>query len=160
MAKRHRSLISLSHDHHHGLALAVRLKQGNQALLNDGWTHDRKEQAVVVQRFFDAELRGHFAAEEEVLFPVIRHHTSEADTIVEELKRQHRSLEAAVGRMAGAGEAMLEKELTGFGELLERHIRIEERELFPLFERSVPSGVAAEAGEAITRVHDRYKRGA
>jgi hemerythrin-like domain-containing protein len=155
MARRHPGLIGLSHDHHHGLALALRLRQGDNALLNDGWTHDRRAQADVVRRFFENELRGHFAAEEEVLFPLILRHAAESEGVLKDLRQQHRELEAATGRLTAASGLVLEQELVAFGELLERHIRIEERELFPIFERSVPPDAAADAGADLDR--ERYR---
>ncbi|HXG00099.1 MAG TPA: hemerythrin domain-containing protein, partial [Bacteroidota bacterium] len=127
MAKRHQSLVLLSQDHHHGLALALRLRQGDQALLNDGWTHDRSEQARRVQEFYERDLRSHFAAEEEAVFPVMKAHSPRSASTVNTLIEQHRQLEQLVARIATAQDRELEQALVAFGELLERHIRIEER---------------------------------
>lgn len=39
LAKRHPSLIPLSHDHHHGLVLAFRLREGLPRLSHPGQPH-------------------------------------------------------------------------------------------------------------------------
>ena len=149
MAKRHQSLIGLSHDHHHGLALALRLQLGDRAMLVDGWTHDRRKQAEKVVKFFDEELAAHFALEEEVLFPVIVCHTTDASALVTTLISQHRQMEKLAGRLRS--ETDVEQVLLEMGRLLEMHIRLEERELFPQFEQHVPETVAREVGQLLDR---------
>jgi hemerythrin-like domain-containing protein len=157
MAKRHDSLLTLSRDHHHGLALALRLREGESALLTDGWTHDRKEQARRVDRFYQEELRPHFAAEEEALFPAMRAHIQGADVLLDKLTIQHRQLEGLTTLVVSAQQRILGHILTNLGELLEQHIRLEERSLFPLFESQMPPEQAAEAGKEIHRVRDEVR---
>ena len=154
MAKRHGSLIDLSHDHHHGLALALRLKQGDNALLSDGWTHDRVEQARRVGRFYRVELQPHFAAEERALFPAMRQHASVSTPLIDELVAQHRTLEESIERIALAEASEVGLELVRLGKLLEQHIRAEERELFPIFEEHFPTDLAVQVGEEIKQVHE------
>jgi hemerythrin-like domain-containing protein len=149
MAKRRPSLVPLSHDHHHGLALALRLRQGESALLNDGWTHDRQEQAHRVQSFYEEELRSHFKTEEEVVFPVLVELVSVAAPIVAELLKQHFMLESLVTELASAKKNFLEEKLIKFGELLDQHIRIEERELFPLYEQNISVEADARVGREV-----------
>lgn len=158
MAKRDPALIPLSHDHHHGLALALRLRQGDTALLNDGWTHDRREQAKQVKEFHEEELRAHFRAEEDALFPVLREHVPEAGRIINGLVDQHREIERMVEELEGADEQGLSGRLVDLGLLLDRHIRIEERDLFPLFEQSVPVETIRRVGEEIGRIHLQHRR--
>jgi iron-sulfur cluster repair protein YtfE (RIC family) len=153
VAQRHQSLIALSHDHHHGLALAVRLRQGDTALLNDGWTHDRTKQAKRVQRFYEESLQAHFKAEEEALFPAMRRHVGGSSSLIDALVDQHRELEDLIAEIEIAGGTTLSESLVALGELLERHIRSEERELFPLFESGMAPDIAQRVGEEIGRVH-------
>ena len=133
MAKRHQSLISLSHDHHHGLALALRLQQGDKALLNDGWTHDREKQAERVLTFYDDELSVHFRLEEEVLFPAMAQQAPGSSSLIDTLIKQHRQMESLIGRLRGKGGTPFDQILPELGAVLESHIRAEERELFPDF---------------------------
>lgn len=152
MAKRHPSLVSLSHDHHHGLALALRLCQGNQALLNDGWTRDRSEQARRVQQFYESELRHHFRAEEEALFPALEAHSPRSLPTVATLRQQHREMEQLIATIAHAHGDQLEQALVALGGLLEQHIRIEERELFELYQTDLTEEQMNAVGEAIRRL--------
>ncbi len=152
MAKRHHSLVLLSQDHHHGLALALRLRQGNEALLHDGWTHDRVEQARRVQEFYERELRSHFTAEEEAVFPILKEHSPRSGPLITTLIQQHRELERLVGAIARAKPNDLDGLLVALGELLEQHIRLEERELFELYQSDLAPHVMEEVGKAVRRL--------
>jgi CheY-like chemotaxis protein len=151
MSKRHSALVPLSRDHHHTLALALRLRQGEKALLTDGWSHDRKEQARRVQRLFRDDLTIHFRLEEEILFPAIQKHVQAASPLVTSLIDQHRKIEALVVRLRQTLSTNLDSLLSEIGAVLEEHIRAEERELFPMFEKDAPPEVAVEAAAAIHR---------
>jgi len=153
VAKRHPSLISLSREHHHGLALALRLRQGDKALLNDGWTHDRREQAKRVEDFYRAELFHHFIAEEKALFPSMRRQVPVSSSLIDRLVLQHREIEEIVSRVGVAATHDLATLLVRLGEVLEQHIRAEERELFPMYEEKIPEDVAS----AIQLKIDRLK---
>lgn len=152
MAKRHPSLIPLSHDHHHGLALAARLQQGNNALLNDGWTHDRVEQAKRVRHFYENDLRPHFKAEEEIVFPMMRRYVSGSSLLIDELIRQHREMERLIDTLDHLEGDRLEKSLTALGEVLEKHIRSEERELFEMMQQQLTSDLLDEIGDGIKKL--------
>ena len=92
--------------------------------------------------FYDHHLRGHFRAEEDELFPFLRRRLSDGAAHValfEELVAQHRRLEALRDAIAAAnGEPALGSALETFAELLEAHVRREERELFENFPEAVP----------------------
>lgn len=152
MAKRHRSLIPLSQDHHHGLALAVRLQQGNNALLNDGWTHDRVEQARRVRHFYENDLRPHFKAEEAIVFPTMSRHVSGSSLLIDELIRQHRDMERLIDMLDHVEGDQLEKTLAALGDLLEKHIRSEERELFEMMQQQLPSDLLEEIGDGVKKL--------
>lgn len=153
MAKRHQSLVPLSQDHHHSLALALRLRQGDKALLNDGWTHDRMEQARRVSKFYDDELRRHFKAEEEVVFPTMLKHLPSSSPLIESLLLQHREIEQCVSDIQQTHGAQLERHLVALGELLETHIRREERELFVIFQFQLPPDVLRHVGKEVEWIH-------
>ena len=130
---RHPSLIQLSHDHHHGLALALRCRKQALGRIKPMGAQGLKERAEEFTAFFRAYLERHFKAEEEVLFPFMRAAISEAVPLIDELVREHAQLRAFSSRLQEKGG--LSKILFEAGDLLERHIRREERELFPLFEK-------------------------
>ena len=151
MPKRHPSLVPLSRDHHDGLMLALRLRQGTKAPLQD-WLHDPAWQANYIIQFYKKHLVPHFNAEELVLFPVMKKHARGILKTIERLLEQHREMRERVQKFERADEKRLPKQLKEFGELLDKHIRIEEDVLFPIFEKSVPSDVAAKVGEEIERI--------
>ena len=149
MAKRHPALIPLSHDHHHGLALALRCRKHALGQLNPGDPAAIKACAAEASRFFNENLTAHFDAEETVLFPLMAAH-EECRELVARLEDEHRKFRRLVARPADPGG--LRKFLFDFGDLLEQHIRSEERQLFPAFETLVPSEDAERAGREIKRL--------
>ncbi len=121
------SLVPLSHQHQHGLALSVIIDRGLKA---DPTPAKAGELAQKVATMAEVELLGHFKVEEKVLFPAVRA-ALEDDGVVDELIAQHRAMEDLLDRLAAADDAARVGLLREFGELLSRHIRIEERRLFP-----------------------------
>ena len=113
--KRHEALKPLSRDHHHGLLLCWKIRQGFK--LN-----------VEVQRmknyadwFKTQYLYPHFEAEEEFVFPVLE----EEDPLVKKALAEHRRL-----RRLFDDQAEITKSLSLIEEELDAHIRFEERTLF------------------------------
>jgi hemerythrin-like domain-containing protein len=151
-AKRHPSLIPLSHDHHHGLVLAFRLREGLPRHRQPADNPQR--QAEDATRFFHDNLVAHFRAEEEVLFPVIRAYVPHAATMLDTLTAEHGEMRTRIEILTQVAPdtATLETRLKAFADLLERHIRREERELFPLYEAHVPETAATRIGEEIARI--------
>lgn len=138
---RHPVLVRLSHDHHHALALALRCRKQSLGQLKPMGLAGLKERAEEFQSFFQQSLDRHFKAEEEVLFPSMRADIAESAALIDELLADHSRLRAFVPRLTD--EAGLAKVLFDAGDLLERHIRREERELFPIFEKHADAGLAA-----------------
>jgi CheY-like chemotaxis protein len=152
-------LIPLSHDHHHGLALSLRLCQGETALLTGGWTHDAGEQIRRVCRFFEEDLSPHFTAEEEVLFPFIGAALPEQKTLIERLLQEHRLLAARIAALPGAPAPGQRALLAEVGRLLGDHIRSEERLLFPACETGCAAEALAEMGKRLAEVRRRDSGG-
>ena len=149
---RHPALISLSHDHHHGLALALRCRKQALGQLRPMGVKGLKERAGEFREFFANQLVPHFRAEEEVLFPQMRALVPESESIIEQLIRDHQQLRAAMPQLeSGVG---LGKLVFDLGDLLERHIRKEERELFPLFEQHVGETGAETIEDEIKKILD------
>ena len=127
--KRHPALIPLSHDHHHALVEARRLRRAAD-------TPRSTAVATAFLRFFSDETVGHFREEEELLFPRVVGFEEARGLLVQALL-EHQRLHALAARLqqviatgGAAGGVMRE-----LGELLEAHVRLEERRLFPLIER-------------------------
>ena len=136
---RHPALIPLSHEHHHGLALALRCRKQALGHLKPTGPTGLKQRADELRAFFHATLERHFKAEEEILFPFLR---DAAGGLVGDLVEDHARLRALVSRLDDEGA--LAKILFDAGDLLERHIRREERELFAIFESQADAALTAE----------------
>jgi hemerythrin-like domain-containing protein len=144
--RRHDSLIPLSREHHYALMLCLRIRRGLLKHREDArWLQAK---AADVGRFFEGDLVAHFQAEEEILFPAMRG-LEGAPALIEELLEEHRELERMMGRLRGGQGETLVGALQAFADLLEAHIRKEERQLFPLYERQAPAELARRVGQEI-----------
>jgi hemerythrin-like domain-containing protein len=147
---RHPGLITLSHDHHQGLALALRCRKQALGQLKPLGGEGLRLRAREFCDFFRANLKAHFRAEEEILFPHMRALLPESEPIIDRLILDHEKIREAIPRLeAGTGLAKL---IFDLGDLLERHIRKEERELFPLFEQHAGEIDAERVGGEIKKI--------
>jgi iron-sulfur cluster repair protein YtfE (RIC family) len=124
--KRHPALYTLSHDHHRGLILAQQLKKGAPQYKGMPSTPEEKKDYTI--RFYNSELKKHFAEEEEILFPAVKNKNAEVDKLILEIISEHRKMESLVSELGKTKH--LDNVLDELGKLLESHIRKEERELF------------------------------
>jgi hemerythrin-like domain-containing protein len=133
--KRHLALIPLSRDHHGGLVQASRLRRA----ATDG-DKARLKAARAFVEFFRTEERGHLRDEEEELFPLLLRHVQSQPALLRQARVQHMQLEGYARNLeiAVAAGSVDRETLTAAGELLDKHIRLEERQLFPLIEELVP----------------------
>ena len=129
--KRHPALVPLSHDHHHALVEARRVRRM-------AGTPESAAVARAFLRFFANETVAHFRDEEELLFPHVVELTEARELLVQALL-EHQRLRALTARLrqilTTGGE--VDGVMRELGELLEEHIRLEERNLFPLIERQL-----------------------
>ncbi len=119
---RNRNLIPLSHQHQHALALCVRIERG----LRPGGP-DPKVWQQEIATLFEDEIRYHFDAEEQVLFPAAEREAS-LRQLVDQLRIEHGSLRKSA--QAAASGTMTVADLQVFAASLSAHVRKEERELF------------------------------
>ena len=144
MALRHDpSLIPLSHDHHHGLVRVFMIRQAVRARVG------LSEETAATQEFWTRNLVPHFEAEELVLFPALRAAHCALD-LVERLTGEH----ARLREMAASLDASPER-LSGLADLLESHIRCEERELFTQYQAQLPEAERRAVETQIRRLLDR-----
>lgn len=147
--RRHASLIPLSHDHRTALGLAFRLHHpappGPVTAMTPASTPASR--AAETLAFYDDHLLAHFRAEEEVLFPFLRTTMDgAAATLMDALTADHRRFAVLCDAVAKADDdAARDVALTAFADLLEQHVRREERELFERF----PDHVATADAEAM-----------
>jgi hemerythrin-like domain-containing protein len=137
------SLIPLSRQHQHALALCVQLERALRAgaVDLDFWRPEVHQQ-------YANEVQFHFVAEEQVLFPAARRFP-ELASLVEELSGDHDRLREYFGR-AEQG-TMNEGELQAFAKLLSEHIRKEERQLFEALQKRMAPEEMKSLGEHLAR---------
>ena len=138
---RDKSLIPLSHQHQHALALCVRLARALAKAHADlaAWQEE-------IAGIWESEIRFHFEAEEQVLFPAAEQYAF-LRALVKQLVAEHGTLRDFFLR-AQAGQ-MDAADLRTFGETLSQHIRTEERQLFEECQRQMPPDEMARTGTAM-----------
>jgi hemerythrin-like domain-containing protein len=121
------ALRSLSSEHHRGLVLAKRARKA-------AGTETAQLAWQEVRARFAAELEPHFVAEEKGLLPALER--AGEPGLVRRTLDEH----AALRRLLDEDGAQA---MTRFAELLEQHIRFEERELFEAAQQKIPPGELA-----------------
>jgi hemerythrin-like domain-containing protein len=140
---RDKSLVPLSRQHQHALALCVRIERAMpiaDAKLA-AW------QAEIAQQF-EAEIKVHFAAEEQIVFPAARAF-GELNPLVEELLTDHKWLRACFAKAEARQSS--QEELLAFASRLSEHIRKEERQLFERLQELMPQAELATLGQQLDR---------
>lgn len=113
--KRDKALQPLSRDHHHSLLLCWKIRSA----LSKGIAVARIKKYT--DWFFQNHIGPHFAEEEKDIFPIL----GEGHELVKKAVTEHRR----IARLFNAHQDV-ERSLSRLEELLERHIRFEERVLF------------------------------
>lgn len=150
-SRRHPALIPLSHDHQHALALAFRLHHpsppGPVTAVTPASTPESR--AAEVRDLWTRELVTHFQAEEAVLFPALRRHVGADDpahALIAALLAEHERMRTLVDALGSAPDDDARGPLlVAFADLLEAHVRTEERQLFVRFPDLVRDPREAEA---------------
>ena len=119
---RNKNLIPLSHQHQHALALCVRVERAGPIAEKDlaAW---RAEFLQLVE----GEIKIHFAAEEETVFPAASKFP-EIAPVVAELIADHTNLRQQFAR--ATAQDSTSDDIRALGKDLSAHIRKEERQLF------------------------------
>jgi len=135
--KRSPELAPLSRDHHVALEHALRLRRATES-----------EVAAVVAGFLAFLLgpgRSHFAREEALLAPEVPE--ARAD-LAQRMLDEHVEI---LRRAEDLGQAPRVADAHALGELLTRHVRFEEREVFPLLEAHLPADRIRAIGRGLSR---------
>jgi hemerythrin-like domain-containing protein len=140
--RRDSALVPLSQDHHHALVQSLRLREAAAAPSSPG---------PAAQAFLDhwrSAMLGHFADEEEALFPLASGVFPEGER---RLRAEHDELRSLVTLLKEALDrgtdprALMEE----IGWLVHDHVRFEERAYFERVQQEMPAPALAEAGRAI-----------
>jgi mannose-6-phosphate isomerase-like protein (cupin superfamily) len=128
--RRHRSLAPLSRDHHDVLVRARDLRRADR---QDEATW--RATAAAFGPFFRNEAIRHFREEEELVFPLLLAHVDEPPPELLRALVEHGRLHALAAQIRAEPTADL---LVATGELLDDHVRLEERIVFELVQQTVP----------------------
>lgn len=143
--KRNQNLIELSKDHHHGLLLGWKIKQGFK------YEVAADEVRKYILHFAEEALFPHFDEEEQqVLVHLSADNEYHKRTLAEHL--EIKDLLQVIRLQDVVDQALL----LVFANKLEAHIRFEERELFPYLEATLSGEQLDEIGELISSVHQSY----
>lgn len=147
--KRNKNLVWLSRDHHEGLLIVWKIRQGIRLQVNDS------EILNFILHEYCHSLQPHFLQEEKWLFTSL----SKKDEWRVEVEKQHaeiRKMVAVIRCSFKTREQVLQnlKVLCEkFASQLEKHIRFEERILFPYIEKIVTEEKLTEIGDELTKAH-------
>ena len=142
--KRNTNLIRLSKEHHQGLLATWKINQG----IKMGSDNDRIKKYIIF--FWENFLKHHFAEEEILLF------SAADDDKVSEALAQHTSIRKIIKKL----QTRIDPDvlpLQQFAEKLEKHIRFEERILFPHFEKILTANELQSIGIALEKCHEVTK---
>jgi iron-sulfur cluster repair protein YtfE (RIC family) len=140
--KRNKNLVLLSHDHHDGLMIAWKIRQGLRFLVSSIRIAD------FVVHAFATHLQPHFIEEEELLFVKLLSN----DELRVKAEGEHAAIRSKVAALQPTSHAT-NQDLEEFAKLLEDHIRFEERILFPYLEQQVNDEDLEAIGAALKFQH-------
>lgn len=148
---RDKALIPLSQQHHDALALCVYIERADNSGALD-LAHWNRE----VHGAWEDEIRWHFGAEEEILFPACERY-AQLCAVMRELLADHAALRPL---FAAAAEGKLTRDdLLAFRQRLHDHVRKEERELFEQVQAAIPAEELAELGRRMDEYFERHAGG-
>ena len=138
--KRSAALAALSRDHHEALFVAQRLRRANADTAADARSR--------FLAYWTEHGRAHFQREEEILLPGYAAHGDAYHPLVLRALGDHVAIRQRAGVIAADPSADAET-LHDLGERLSAHVRLEERELFPLIEADMPADELVALGLAL-----------
>jgi len=132
------NIVPLSRDHHHGLLFCWKIRRG----IAKGIGRHRLQSYVIY--FFKKHLDRHFQEEERLLFQDI------SSPLCLRALEEHRLIRELADAIEGDGP---EESFGVLADLVDSHIRFEERQLFPFLEKSLSNEELSRVGAALNRLH-------
>lgn len=143
--KRSKALVALSREHHEGLLLSWKIREGC-----------RKD--IAVQRisdytvhFYNNFLAPHFVQEENILFSVLPAN----DSLIMEAISQHEALRKLINILKEESQQDT-RYLLAFADELDKHIRFEERELFGYIESKLSAEQLLALTDRLNKIEDKH----
>lgn len=135
---------ALSRDHHHGLLLGWKIRQGLKLQANPNLISE------YIRYFFKSALLPHFEEEESQILGYLE----DDNKFKIRTLNDHRAIAGLINTLDNKEEdsAVFLK----IAELLDNHIRFEERELFPYLQEQLSPKQLEEVGKAIDATHKPF----
>lgn len=143
--KRDPALISLSRDHHQALFVAQKLRRASVETAADA--------RAALAAYWEGHGRAHFRSEEEVLLPAYAGYGDPYDALVARALCDHVAIRQRIGALDRDSPTTIAA-LHELGRLISDHVRLEERELFPLIESALPAQQLAAVAAALEDAQD------
>ena len=135
--KRNENILKLSKEHHFSLLFCWKIKQGLNGEIPTGRI------IKYVQYFWTHFLLPHFREEELFLFSTLN------DEKVDKAIEQHKEINNLISRLPIYNESHSKKALQKIAELVDDHVRYEERELFPYMESKLSNEQLTSIGKKL-----------
>lgn len=140
--KRDENIIPLSRDHHYSLLFCWKIREG----IDKGIDLDRIRSYVLY--FWNNNLQEHFQEEETLLFKTV------SEPLCQQALDEHQRIRELVRRIRGSG-GRLKDNYTALAGLVSKHVRFEERQLFPCLEKKLTKEQLSQVGEQLRKLHAR-----
>ena len=137
--KRSEHIVQLSKEHHFSLLFCWKIRNG----LNKDVETDRS--INYINYFHKEHLLPHFN-EEDVLYGVVN------DKLVKRAYEEHAEINKAVQLLNASDVDKVSAIIAKIADLVDKHVRFEERELFPYLEKAIDEPVLIEIGERIKQL--------
>jgi hemerythrin-like domain-containing protein len=138
--KRSEYIITLSRDHHAGLLFCWKIKEGLRKKI------PLYQILKYINFFWGQHLKEHFREEEVLLFDRLD------DVLCRQVKSEHLMLEQRI-KYLNHYENETAAEYLSFAELLTKHIRFEERTLFPHLDTTLSATILKQVGDCLSSEH-------
>ncbi|MGC9219859.1 MAG: hemerythrin domain-containing protein [Solirubrobacteraceae bacterium] len=146
--RRSKALAILSRDHHQALVVASALRRADDA--------DAAQARRLFLEFWEREGQNHFRQEEELLLPAYAVFGDAYDPLVLRMLGDHVVIRAQAAGLITQPDSNADT-LHRLAARLTAHVRLEERELFPVIEQTMPPKELAEL--ALTLEQARQNQG-
>ena len=138
---RDKSLVPLSRQHQHALALCVRIDRASPIS-----SYDLASWQAEIAQLCQTEIEIHFVAEEKVVFPAARKFP-QFSALLDDLLADHAALRTMFAE--AAAQKMSVASLSAVGQRLSAHIRKEERQLFEGLQEALSKEELARMGQRL-----------
>ncbi len=143
--RRNENIVKLSKEHHFSLLFCWKIRQGIKMEIP-------ASRIIKYVEFFKTNfLSPHFREEEKVLFAALN------DKPVEKAIKQHEEINSLISKLSKNTDTNPVKQLEKLANLVDDHVRYEERQLFPHIEKALNPTQLEEIGKQLNEEHPLSK---